>query len=58
VRAAARLSRLVYLRFGKKPMPHLPRADAGFELGKASLIREGEDLSFLIYLIYNRDLTN
>jgi transketolase len=37
----------VYLRFGKKPMPHLPRADAGFELGKASLIREGEDLSFL-----------
>jgi transketolase len=34
-------------RFGKKPMPHLPRADAGFELGKASLIREGEDLSFL-----------
>jgi transketolase len=37
----------VYLRFGKKRMPHLPRVDAGFALGKASLIREGGDLSFL-----------
>jgi transketolase len=28
-------------------MPHLPRVIPGFELGKASLIREGTDLSFL-----------
>jgi transketolase len=47
VRAAAQLPKPVYLRFGKKPMPHLPRAVPGFELGKASLIREGTDLSFL-----------
>jgi transketolase len=47
VRAAAQLPKPVYLRFGKKRMPHLPRAEGGFELGKASLIREGKDLSFL-----------
>jgi len=47
VRAAAQLPKPVYLRFGKKKMPHLPRVDSVFELGKASLIREGADLSFL-----------
>jgi transketolase len=47
VRAAAQLPKPVYLRFGKKPMPHLPRIEPGFELGKASLIREGSDLSFI-----------
>jgi len=47
VRVAAQLPSPVYLRFGKKKMPHLPRVDSAFELGKASLIREGRDLSFL-----------
>jgi transketolase len=47
VRAAARLQTPTYLRFGKKLMPHLPRSTPGFQLGKASLIREGTDLSFL-----------
>jgi transketolase len=47
VRGAARLTTPVYLRFGKKRMPHLPRVEPGFELGRASLIREGTDLSFL-----------
>jgi transketolase len=47
VRAAARLPMPVYLRFGKKRMPHLPRMEPGFELGRASRIREGTDLSFL-----------
>ena len=47
VRAAAQLPSPAYLRFGKKKMPHLPRMDSAFELGKASLIREGRDLSFL-----------
>jgi transketolase len=47
VRAAARLPKPVYLRFGKKRMPHLPRVDSGFEVGRASLIREGSDLTFL-----------
>jgi len=47
VKAAARSTKPVYLRFGKKRMPHLPRAEAGFELGRAALIRAGTDLSFL-----------
>ncbi len=47
VRAAARLQTPTYLRFGKKQMPHLPRVVPGFELGKASLIRDGMDISFL-----------
>jgi transketolase len=47
VRAAARSTTPVYLRFGKKRMPHLPRVEPGFELGRASLVREGADLSFL-----------
>ena len=47
VRATAQLPKPVYLRFGKKRMAHLPRVEPGFELGKASLIREGTDLSFL-----------
>jgi transketolase len=47
VRAAARSITPVYLRFGKKRMPHLPQVEPGFELGRASLVREGTDLSFL-----------
>jgi transketolase len=47
VRAAARTATPVYLRLGKKRMPHLPRAKPGFELGRASLIREGKDVTFL-----------
>jgi transketolase len=47
VRAAAQSRKPLYLRFGKKRMPHLPRVESGFELGKASLIREGTDLTFL-----------
>jgi transketolase len=47
VHAAAQTSVPTYLRFGKKRMPHLPRVEPGFELGKASLIREGKDLTFL-----------
>ena len=47
VRAAAQSTKPVYLRFGKKRMPLLPRLEPGFELGKASLIRAGTDLAFL-----------
>ena len=47
VHAALRLDKPVYLRFGKKVMPHLPRANSHFELGRASMVRDGNDLSFL-----------
>ena len=47
IKAAAALQTPAYLRFGKKTMPHLPRVVPGFELGKASLIRQGKDFSFI-----------
>ena len=47
VRAAAGFPKPVYMRFGKKRMPQLPRVEPGFALGKASLVRDGEDLSFV-----------
>src|ERR1700742_1613511 len=47
VLAAARSPKPVYLRFGKKRMPNLPRISQDFELGKASIIREGTELTFL-----------
>jgi len=47
VRAAAQSTKPVYLRFGKKRMPLLPRLEPGFEFGKAALIRAGTDLAFL-----------
>jgi transketolase len=47
IKAAAELPTPAYLRFGKKAMPHLPRVTPGFELGKASLVRQGADISFI-----------
>jgi transketolase len=47
VRAAAQLAKPVYLRFGKKRMPHLPRVNGTFELGRACTIREGSEMTFL-----------
>jgi transketolase len=47
VQAALQMSKPIYLRFGKKVMPHLPRLASRFELGRASLVRSGNDLSFL-----------
>jgi transketolase len=47
IKAAANLSTPAYLRFGKKTMPHLPRVKPGFELGKASLVSQGNDITFI-----------
>jgi transketolase len=47
IKATAKLRTPAYLRFGKKTMPHLPRPVPGFELGKASLVRPGTDISFV-----------
>jgi transketolase len=46
VRAVANSDRPVYLRFGKAPMFDLP-ADEGFQIGRARVIREGNDLAFI-----------
>jgi transketolase len=47
VKAALHLDKPIYLRLGKKPMPHLPRVTRIFDLKHASVIRHGKDLAFL-----------
>lgn len=47
VKAAAEMSHPVYLRFGKRPMPHLHPPATAFEVGKALRIRDGEDVAFI-----------
>jgi transketolase len=47
VRAAANQSRPCYLRFGKAAMYDLPRSKKAFQIGKASLVRDGADIAFV-----------
>jgi len=47
VMAAAKMSHPVYLRFGKRPMPHLHPPGTVFEIGKALRVRDGEDITFI-----------
>jgi transketolase len=48
VKAAATHARPVYLRFGKAQMYHLPQpAGARFEIGRATMLRDGRDLAFV-----------
>ena len=47
IRQAARSPRPVYLRFGKRPMPHLHAPDDPFALGRAITLREGTDVAFI-----------
>jgi len=47
IRAAAQATRPVYIRFGKRPMPHLHEPDTPFEFGKAITVRDGEDLCYI-----------
>jgi len=47
VQAAAKSSNPIFLKFGKKVMPELPRIDETFEIGKASVICKGDDVAFI-----------
>lgn len=47
IKAAAAMSKPVYIRFGKRPMHHLHNPDTKFEVGKSITIRRGEDISFI-----------
>lgn len=47
IRAAARSSSPVYVRFGKAPMFTLHGESTRFEVGKAIAMREGNDVAFL-----------
>ena len=39
--------RPLYIRFGKKPLPHLHQPDTHFEIGKAITLSEGKDVTFI-----------
>ncbi len=37
----------IYIRFGKKPLPHLHSADNNFKIGKAIKLKKGFDMTFI-----------
>lgn len=45
--SASKSGKPVYIKFGKKAMPFLPRLNHEFEVGKASTIIEGTDVAFI-----------
>ncbi|MBN2807828.1 MAG: hypothetical protein JXR22_14315 [Prolixibacteraceae bacterium] len=45
--AASQSKKPIFIKFGKKNMPNLPRLEQSFEIGKASVIREGNDVAFI-----------
>jgi transketolase len=47
VRAAATANHPVFLRFGKRPMPHLHKEGTPFEFGRAITLRQGKDITFI-----------
>jgi len=47
IKAAAQMSHPVYIRFGKRPMPHLHPPGTTFEVGKSLQIRNGRDIAFI-----------
>ena len=44
---ASKSSIPIFLKFGKKNMPNLPRMEEKFEIGKASVICTGNDVAFI-----------
>jgi transketolase len=47
LRAAVGRSGPTYLRVGRAPVPELPRGDEGFEVGRATLLEEGDDVAII-----------
>lgn len=47
IKLVAAATKPVYLRFGKKNMPNLPRQDVPFQFGKGRVLSEGSDLAFI-----------
>jgi transketolase len=45
--AASKSTIPIFLKFGKKNMPDLPRTEEKFEIGKASVICKGNDVAFI-----------
>ena len=47
IRALCQYEHPVYVRFGKVPQRHVHAPSSSFEIGKAALIQEGRDLTFI-----------
>jgi transketolase len=47
IKASATMPHPVFIRFGKRPMPHLHRPGTAFEVGRALLVRAGHDVAFI-----------
>jgi transketolase len=47
VKAAADIPHPVFIRFGKRAMPHLHRPGTAFTVGKSLLVRSGNDVAFI-----------
>lgn len=47
IKAAVFHPRPIYVRYGKKPMLDLPRADTQFKIGKSITLLEGNDITFI-----------
>jgi len=47
IRAAYHHPRPIYIRFGKRAMPHLHAPDTRFEIGRAITLRQGADVTFI-----------
>jgi transketolase len=45
--AAWRSTHPMYIRFGKKAMPHLPKIEAPFEIGRARVLSYGTDITLV-----------
>ncbi len=47
VKAAAKTPHPVFIRFGKRPMPHLHNTGQDYKIGRAITIKEGRDAAFI-----------
>tara|TARA_R110000868_G_scaffold83515_3_gene235681 strand:+ start:27276 stop:28241 length:966 start_codon:yes stop_codon:yes gene_type:complete len=47
VRLAAKTSKPIYMRYGKKAMPFLSETNKNFEFGKGRIVREGSDIAII-----------
>ncbi len=47
IKAIHHIDHPVYIRFGKAAIPHVHGADSTFTIGKAAMVREGHDLTFI-----------
>ena len=47
IKAAVHHPRPIYIRYGKKPMLDLHKPDATFEVGKAIMLMDGQDVTFV-----------